>query len=87
VKKKSGKKSGKERSGPRAWLAKIKGRGYLAVVEGVGEAKITRDEDIGRIEELLEVRQNAAKELGKIIDDKAITTASIHNVKVLGEGE
>jgi hypothetical protein len=85
VKKKSGKK--RSGSGPRAWLAKSKGRGYLAVVEGVGEAKITGDEDIGRIKELIEVRQNAAEELGKIIDDKKITTASIHNVRILGEGD
>ncbi len=87
MKKKSGKKSSKERSGPRAYLAKIKGGGYLAVIEGGGEAKITAEKDIGRIEELLEVRQNAAEELGKIIDDKAITTASIHRVKILGEGD
>ena len=79
------KKSSKKRSEPKAYLAKIK-RGYLAVVEGVGEAEIT-GADLGRIEELLEVRKNAAEQLGKIIQDKGISTASIHNVKVLGEGD
>jgi hypothetical protein len=81
------KKSRKKRSGPRAYLAKIKGGGYLAVIEGIGEAKITDDPRIRAIKELLEVRQNAAEELGKIIEEKGITTASIHNVKILGEGD
>jgi hypothetical protein len=80
------KKSGKKRGEPKAYLAKIKD-GYLAVVEEQGEVEIKDEKTIKEIKKLLQVRKNAAEQLGEIIEDKGISTASIHHVVVLGEGD
>jgi uncharacterized phage infection (PIP) family protein YhgE len=80
------KKSGKKRSESRAYLAEIKD-GYVAVVEGAGEAKIKDERTIKKIKKLLKVRKKAHEQLGEIIKDKGISTASIHKVNVLGEGD
>jgi hypothetical protein len=79
-------KSAKIRREPRTYLAKIK-NGYLAVVEGHGEAEIKDEQTIKKIEKQLKVRKKAGEQLSEIIKDKAISTASIHNVVVLGEGD
>jgi len=80
------KKSRNKRSESRAYLAEIKD-GYLAVVEGAGEAKIKDKRTIKKIKKLLEVRKKAHEQLVEIVEDKGISTASIHNVHVLGEGD
>jgi hypothetical protein len=81
------KKSGKKRDEPRAYLAKIKD-GYLAVVEGDSEAEIKDRQTIKKIEKLLKVRKKAGEQLSEIIEDKAISTCSIHKAAiVLGEGD
>jgi hypothetical protein len=80
------KKSRKKRSESKAYLAEIKD-GYVAVVEGAGQGEIKDKPTTEKIKKLLEERRKVHEQLGEIIKDEGITTASIHNVRVLGEGD
>jgi len=78
----------KKRDGePKAYLAKIKG-GYLAIVEGYGDAEIKDNKTVKKIKKLLKARQKAGEQISDIIQDKGISTASVHHAAVvLGEEE
>jgi len=81
------KKSGKKLSGPKAYLAKVKDEEgneiYVAAVRK--KVKQIPKSQTENVKKHLEERQKAAEELGKIIDNTGICTASIHRVTVVGE--
>lgn len=78
------KKPSKKRGGqePRAYIAKIKG-GYLAVVEGQGEAEIKDSTTVETIKKLLGERRELGKKLSKLINLRHISPASIHRATIV----